>query len=283
MTSPAPTTSLELWPDGPPDGLLQHGQPAYTEAGPGPGNRDILRTHLVSRPCLTLYQPPQGNPSGAAVVVFPGGGYRILAIQHEGTEVAQWLNSLGIAAIVAEYRTSPADATWPPQPGQLEEVLAATLADAQRALRIVRSQAQAWQIDPRRVGVLGFSAGGNLALRLACAGDDSLDSPDGSARPDFSVLAYPAVMRGVPEIPAGMGPTFILNAGDDTLTPVAGAIQLYQALTARDVPAELHVFPTGGHGFGLGAYSGPVDQWPALCARWLQSLWPQPAPQKEAV
>ncbi len=203
-----------------------------------------------------------------AVLVFPGGGYSILAIDKEGTEIAEWLNRLGYSAFVVKYRV-PKDREG-------------AFADGQRAVRLVRQHAREWNIDPKRIGVIGFSAGGHLCARLstdfgrmAYEAVDEADKLD--CRPDFSMLIYPAYLQTkegkiAPELPisAKMPPTFIVQTKDDK-SYVPGTILYDQALKTAGVSSTFHLFDTGGHGYGLRPSANEVSKWPALAEEWLKS------------
>lgn len=272
----AQNLTIPLWPSGAPNAPTNLGpeKDATTEKDNRPAGRPVTRLTNVTSPTLTVYQPPDEKRSGAAVIVFPGGGYRILAIDLEGTEVCEWLNSIGVTAVLVEYRV--------PEPAGVPR-FQAPLQDAQRALGIVRSHAAEWKIDPQRVGVLGFSAGGHLAATLlqntaqrTYTRTDHAD--DANCRPDFAVLVYPAYLsvedKGQ-EIAAevqpgpGMPPLFIVQAEDDK-SFVQGTLLYYRALVSANVPAELHVYETGGHGYGLRPTAAPVTGWPHLVEAWLR-------------
>ncbi len=229
----------------------------------------------VSRPTLTVYSP-RGSNSGAAVVVFPGGGYNVLAIDLEGTEACDWLTSEGITCVLLKYRV-PCVKTGP-----YRECLAA-LQDAQRTLGLVRLHAQEWHIDPRKVGVLGFSAGGHMVAALSTHFAKRLypavDSADSlSCRPDFAVALYPGHLA-IPErgfalnpdirVTSQTPPTFLLHAEDDPVDPVENSLVYYSALRKAGVPAELHVYVKGGHAFGLRRTESPITAWPELVEAWL--------------
>jgi len=275
---PAPGhLTLPLWPNGAPG----------TPANPLPevdtttakdnliAGKPLIRLGNVSTPTLTLYTPRSHN-TGAAVVVFPGGGYRILAIDLEGTDVCDWLNSAGIACVLVKYRV-PDSGPYPKS--------SAALQDAQRALGIVRSHAGEWHIDPRRIGVLGFSAGGHLAAALSTHFDrrlyDPIDAADGfSCRPDFAVIVYPGYLALAdknfapnPDIPVTdqTPPSFIVQAEDDPVH-VENAVVYFLALKNARVPAELHIYAGGGHGYGLRRTALPVTAWPLAVETWLRTL-----------
>jgi acetyl esterase/lipase len=262
---------LLLWPDG------------------APG---AVGTEAVDRPKVTIYLAPSDTATGTAVVVCPGGGYQNLASDHEGRQVALWMNSLGVSAFVLQYRVGPR--YHHPAP----------LLDAQRALRLVRSGAQRFGIDRGRVGIVGFSAGGHLASTAATHFDngnagaaDPIDR-EGS-RPDFVVLGYPVVSLLDPVAHAGsrlrlLGehpdpalveslsnerqvtsrtpPTFLFHTADDPVVPVQNSLLFFEALRAAGVPAELHVFAHGRHGVGPARTDPALSRWPDLCAQWMEGL-----------
>ena len=238
--------------------------------------RRVIRLGHVSDPTIAIYAPAPGNNTGATVLVCPGGGYHILAMDLEGTEVCEWLNSIGVTAVLLKYRV-------PERHGQPR--YAAPLQDAQRALGLVRRRAAELGVDPHRIGVLGFSAGGHLAAALSnnhagrtYAAID--DADEVSCRPDFCVLIYPGylvdeknnnVVR--PELSvnaANTPPTFLAMAEDDPVH-VENALYYYVALKNAKVPAELHVYPSGGHGYGLRRTDKTVTTWPDRVADWLKA------------
>ena len=237
--------------------------------------RPVIRLGNVSDPTLTVYRP-KGKSTGAAVVVFPGGAYSILAIDLEGTEVCDWLTSQGITCVLLKYRV-PDSGPYPKS--------SAALQDAQRALGIVRSHAVEWKLDYHRIGVLGFSAGGHLAAALSNHFDDRLydlvDSADQlSCRPDFTVLVYPAYLT-VPEQNFALDPnlhptdkappTFIVQTEDDPIH-VENALVYYRELKDAKVSAELHIYAQGGHGYGLRRTELPVTEWPQAAETWLRTI-----------
>ena len=240
-----------------------------------PGGRSVIRLGNVSTPTLTLYTPKEKN-TGAAVVVFPGGGYHILAIDLEGTEVCDWLNSLGISCILVKYRV--------PEPGPYP-VSTAPLQDAQRAISLVREHAMEWHIDPHRVGVIGFSAGAHLAAVLSTHFDqriyDPIDAADKqNCRPDFALIIYPAYIASTdqnfapsPDIhpTAQTPPTFLVQAENDPVH-VENAVVYFMELKNAKVPSELHVYAEGGHGYGLRRTALPVTAWPQVAEIWLHTI-----------
>ena len=258
---------------------------------------DIALVSKVQEPGIQVFLPSKRNATRQAVVVCPGGGYSVLAYDWEGTDIAKWLNSHGIAAIVLKYRLPSAASQVEPHE--------APLMDAQRAMRLVRHHAEEWNIDPEQIGVMGFSAGGHLASTLGThydAGDaNSKDSVERfSSRPDFMILGYPVI--SLKEHVAHIGsrnnllgkspseelverfsnelqvtedtpPTFIFHSQDDKGVPVQHSLLFYQALLEANVPVEMHLYPEGGHGYSLGINAeGTFTQWPDACMQWLRDL-----------
>jgi acetyl esterase/lipase len=277
---PAPShTTLNLWPGSIPDPVPTNGPEAdlTTPKDQLIAGRPLLHLGNVSTPTLTLYAS-KSKSTGAAVVVFPGGGYNILAIDLEGTEVCDWLNAKGITCILVKYRV--------PNTGPYITKSPAALEDAQRAVGIVRAHAAEWQIDPARIGVLGFSAGAHLAAALSTHYDKRLypaiDAADQqSCRPDFAVIVYPGYLADTEHSDldkldihptAQTPPTFIVQAEDDTVH-VENSTTYFLALKAAKVPAELHIYAEGGHGYGLRPQANwPVTTWPARVEDWLRTI-----------
>ncbi len=275
---PAPgNVTLSIWPHGAPgaqpnpaDELDTTNTKDHLVAG-----KQVIRLGNVSKPTLTVYSP-KGNNTGAAVVVFPGGGYHILAIDLEGTEVCDWLNSIGVTCILLKYRV-PDSGPYPKS--------SAALQDAQRALGIVRAHADSWHFDPHRVGVLGFSAGGHLAAALSTHFDQRLYGPIDTAdqmscRPDFAVIIYPGYLALAEQnfapnpdihVTDKTPPTFLVQAEDDPVH-VENAIVYFTALKNAKVPAEMHIYEKGGHGYGLRRTDLPITTWPQLAATWLRTF-----------
>ena len=276
MLAAADHLTIPLWPNGAP------GEKATAEAErdtstPNDGavaGRPVIRLSNVTVPNITLYLAPKEKNTGAAVLVFPGGGYRILAYDLEGTEICDWLNSIGVTAVLVKYRVpEPKPAPRYQQP----------LQDAQRAVGIVRSHAKDWQVDPHRIGVLGFSAGGHLSAVLSNTSAErtypTVDEADQtSSRPDFTILIYPAYLsvedKGetlAPEVrPSNQTPpTFIVQAENDKPF-IGGTLLYYRALDDAKASAEMHLYSAGGHGYGLRHTDNPITNWPQLAEAWLR-------------
>lgn len=268
---------MNLWPGTAPG--EQPNQPPEADTTTAKDNliagRPLIRLGHVSVPTLTLY-PARGTNSGAAVVVFPGGGYNILAIDLEGTEVCDWLNSVGVNCVLVKYRV-PGTGPYPKSPAALQ--------DAQRAVGLVREHAAEWKIDPGRIGVLGFSAGGHLTAAVSTHFDqrlyDPVDAADKlSCRPDFAVVVYPGYLALADKNFAANAdinptdktpPTFIVQAEDDPVHVENSTVYFLQLKNAK-VPAELHIYSKGGHGYGLRRTSLPVTNWPAEVDTWLHTI-----------
>ncbi len=269
-------TTLPLWPNGAPEPFHTAGPERNTRTPqdhPAVG-KPFIRLTDVSNPTLTVYSPPTTRNTGAAVLVFPGGGYKMLAWDLEGTEVCSWLNSIGVTCVLVKYRV-PFDDHFPKNPADLE--------DAQQAMLITRSHATDWHIDQHRIGALGFSAGAHLAAVLSNHFDFKAtnDPPtDISARPDFALIIYPGALTDSNDFSkpaAGITassntpPTFLVQAEDDPVH-IENSIVYFLALKNAKVPAELHVFAQGGHGYGLRPSAFPISRWPALANDWLHTI-----------
>lgn len=266
-----------LWPRGAPGGSAPHGPEHDTTqpSSPRVAGRRVIRLTDVSKPTLTIYKP-RNHASRAAVVVFPGGAYRILAMDLEGTEICRWLNSMGVTAALVKYRV-PSPPGLPPYTRPLQ--------DAQRAVGLVRYHAKEWGIDPARIGVIGFSAGGDVAALLSNHFNQRTYPPAGpadaiSCRPDFAILIYPAYLvdaRNLNELAPELQvtrstpPTFLTQTEDDPVH-VENSIYYFLALKRAGVPAEMHIYPAGGHGYGLRRTKEGVTTWPARAESWMRSL-----------
>jgi len=264
---------LDVWPGNAPGEKGDGAPESFAEQKPN--QRVVKRLQNVSKPTITVYRPAKDKDTGAAVLIAPGGGYSILAWDLEGTEVAEYLNSIGVTGIVLKYRV-PRRASDPKEVPPL-----APFQDAQRAMSLVRSKAKEWGIDPNRIGMLGFSAGGHLTARTATNSDsrsyDKIDPVDDvSCRPDFVVLVYPAYLVNkegnlAPEIKIGKNspPCFFAHAYNDGISP-ENSLRMALALKQNNVNAEVHIYSTGGHGFGLRKSEDPCCTWPDRCTEWFK-------------
>jgi len=283
VAAQASNDPIPLWPQTAPGDKGELGEEHdTTKASDGlVAGKTVIRTGNVSRPTITICRPPKEKDTGAAVVVCPGGGYYILAMDLEGTEIVEWLNSIGVTGILLKYRV-PVRAD--------RERYDAPLQDVQRAMGLARKNAKAWGIDPQRLGVMGFSAGGHLSAALSCNYEkrnyEAIDDADQlSSRPDFVMLVYPAYLtlekerdKVSPElkITAQTPPTFIVQSQDDPV-PIDGSLFYYRALKDAKVKVEMHLYPTGGHGYGLRPTAEPITGWPKLAEQWLKnSGWLEP-------
>jgi acetyl esterase/lipase len=282
--------TIPLWPSGKVPNFQKTGEVEKRDTG------DIISVSLVQTPEVSVYLPAKRTATGQAVIICPGGGYGRLAYNWEGTDPARLLSARGIAAIVLKYRLPNSKSNITPH--------LSPLTDAKRAIRIVRANAAKWNIKKDQVGIMGFSAGGHLASTLAThfdAGDtgaaDSIERQ--SSRPDFAVLVYPVISMSKPIMHAGSRnnliganadsslarlysnefqvtnntpPTFLVHATDDKGVPVENSLLFYQALKDNGVPAEMHIYPKGGHGFGLAVGKGYLETWTERLVEWMRSL-----------
>ena len=277
---------IPIWPGAAPDARSMTGPENMQSTGTRSlvADKPWLAVERVSRPTMTVYSP-KGKNTGAAVIVFPGGGYEILAIDLEGTEVCDWLVSKGITCVLLKYRvpaprSAPNWGAYPQSPMALE--------DAQRTIGLVRLHAAEWHIDPHKVGVLGFSAGGHLVAATSVHFDKRLypgiDAADKqSCRPDFAVALYPGhllVKKGSLElnpdiathITAQTPPTFLLQNENDEVDSVWDSLTYYAGLKKAGVPVEFHSYAEGGHAFGLRRTKYPTTAWPQLVETWLGTI-----------
>jgi acetyl esterase/lipase len=276
-----------IWPGTPPD-LVRDPLP---EAG--------ASTH-VSRPTMTVYAP-KGRNTGVAIVVFPGGGYQVLAMDLEGTEICDWLTSRGITCVLLKYRVPNSGPTMLNGRRYYPKVQTA-VQDAQRTLRLVRLHAAQWHVDPHKVGVIGFSAGGHLVVavstRFAERSYPPVDAADAlSCRPDFAIAAYPGhlwahedearatrrqedlTLRPDIRVRPDTPPTFLVQAQDDPVDSIEQSLAYYVALQKAGAPTELHLYAKGGHAFGVRATRLPIGRWPELVEQWLHTIGMLGAPQ----
>ncbi len=251
---------IKLWPDGAPGHMQPHSK----------ATDDFIRTKAgkstitdITEPTITIYRPDK--PNGTSVIVSPGGGYVFLSAVHEGTQVCEWLNTIGVTGILLKYRTPTRDETAPHEK---------PVQDAAKAITIVREHAKEWNLDPNRVGLLGFSAGGNLLAHIAC------DRPAASALPDFGIMIYgggfvdfkePTKLKDGFTVPADAPPMFLASAHDDGQNPTAATV-LYLEYKKLGIPCELHLFTKGGHGFGMRDNKQPINAWPKRCEEWMADM-----------
>lgn len=273
-------TQLPIWPGAIPNAAPVKGAEVsaiVTDSAGRPrlvGGKPWTYVDSVSQPTMTVYSPV-GRSTGAAVVVFPGGGYEILAIDLEGTEACDWLTSTGITCVLLKYRV-PCAVSGPHRDCRT------ALQDAQRTVGLVRFHAARWHIDPHKIGVLGFSAGGHMVAAISTHFVRRLYTPVDSAdatscRPDFAIALYPghlatrADFLSNPDIRVTRRtpPTFLVQARDDPVDPVANSLAYHAALVKAGVPVEMHLYAHGGHAFGLRRTSAPITDWPRLAERWL--------------
>ena len=280
---------LPLWEGDPPN---------YRETGEVTifDTADIVRVRNVQKPDMAIFLPSKKNATGEAVVICPGGGYGILAYDWEGSDIARWLNSAGIAAFVLKYRL----------PGTRSNIVPykSPLMDAQRAMRLVRYHAEKWNIDPGKVGIMGFSAGGHLASTLSThfdSGDPKAEDPveQQSCRPDFSILVYPVIsftreythvgsrenllgkdadpdlvehFSNELQIKEDTPPAILIHSGDDEAVPVENSMVYYHGLQKMGITSELHIYPYGGHGYSLAIGRGHLSTWPDRVVEWIKYI-----------
>ena len=275
---------VEIWPGQVPDESGDIG-PERVRMSPALDRKQVEVTEPtrmitdVTKPTLTIYRPPKEKETGTAILICPGGGYWNLYWQLEGEEVAEWLNSIGVTGIILKYRV-------PRRPGEPEkEPARRPLQDAQRAVSLVRSRAGEWGIHPGRIGIVGFSAGGHLAIATATSYDkrtyEPIDDVDKiSCRPDFAIPVYSGYLKakdkdelapGI-QVPAGTPPVFLAHGGDDIISPPENSVLMYLALKKAGVPAELHVYAGAAHDFGVRKNDHSCSTWTESCTEWLRHL-----------
>jgi len=267
--------TLPLWPNSNPEPTTIIGPEIdpSTDANRIVSGKVTVRVTNVSKPTLSVYLPPKDKNTGAAALVMPGGSYIRLSWNLEGTEVCDWLNSIGMTCLLVKYRV-PETGHYPENVEDLE--------DAQQAMRLSRAHATEWGIDPQRIGAIGFSAGAHLAAALSTHADfQGKNVPTSSidAKPNFQMLLYPGWLNGADgkvnstvKPVADTPPTFLVMAEDDYTAHVENALVYFQALKDAKVPAELHLFTQGGHGFGLRPTDRPISRWPVLAETWLNTI-----------
>lgn len=272
---------IELWPGKAPDEIGNIG-PETVRMSPKFTRKEVEVTEPtrmvtnVTKPTITIYRPAKDKDTGTAMLICPGGGYWNLFYQLEGEEVAAWLNSLGVTGIILKYRV-------PRRPDDVKgEPARRPLQDAQRAVSLVRSKAKEWGINPKGIGMVGFSAGGHLAVATATSFDkrtykpiDDVDKV--SCRPDFAIGVYSGYLKAKDKdglspglrIPAGTPPIFLAHGDADIISDPAHSVIMYLALKRANIPAELHIYATAAHDFGVRAVDHPCATWTQSCARWL--------------
>jgi acetyl esterase/lipase len=275
ISTSAQQPTLLLWPSGNPEPSRVVGPETdpTIDANRIVSGKVTVRVTNVSKPSLTVYSPDPAKNTGAAALVFPGGSYIRLAWNIEGTEVCDWLNSIGMTCVLVKYRV-PEEGHYPENVEDLE--------DAQQAMRLTRAHASEWKIDPNRIGVIGFSAGAHLAVVLSTHPDfQGKNVPQSAmdARPNFQMVIYPGWLSGPdgkvnPSVQPtqALPPTFLIQPENDYTAHVENSLIYFQALKDAKVPAELHLFTQGGHGFGLRPTELPVSRWPSLAETWLHTI-----------
>ena len=276
-----PAPEIKLWPSSVPGD--ENYQPPKLEDKPIERG-DVANVTLVTDPTLTLFKAPTDKANGTAVLICPGGAYNFLAWDKEGLEIAQWMNSLGVTAVILKYRVPRRSKETPH---------AAPLQDAQRGLRLMRQHAEEWGINPKTVGILGFSAGGHLSVMAGVSWKEMTypkqdDADELSCRPDFLIPIYPAYLGGekkagplnpLVQVTNETPPVFMAVTNDDQLRGLNAAL-FYVELKKAGVLSELHIYTKGGHGYGMRPTENPVHTWTQRCEEWLQAMAFIPKPSK---
>ena len=269
--------TIYLWPGETPANPVVHQKEEYVENRSSDQNELGLNRayYNVSKPTMTIFPASKENNSGVAVILFPGGGYSHITFDKEGIDIARLLNKNGISSFVVKYSTIPDD-FQKLEENEQNKIMQTIVADGQRAIRIVRHRAEEWGVNPDKVGVMGFSAGGNLTYRVATNYDAGLegDGPIASqnCKVNFTAPIYPWLPDGVEKVDTETPPMFVVVANDDKTAPADQSIALISALRKNGVPSELHIFTNGGHGFGKGVKGGAVTAWPRLFIEWLKEM-----------
>jgi len=252
--------TVKLWPDGTPGQMLPHSKATENFIRTKAGKSTITD---ITDPTMEVYRPEK--PNGTCVIVAPGGAYIFLSAIHEGTQVCEWLNTLGVTGILLKYRTPTRDEAAPHEK---------PVQDAAKAIALTREHAKEWNLDPSRVGLLGFSAGGNLLAHISC------DRATKTELPNFGIMIYgggfvepkdPTKLKEGFTVPADAPPMFLACAHDDGQNSTAATV-LYLEYKKQNIPAEIHLFTKGGHGFGMRENKQPINAWPQRCAEWMRSM-----------
>lgn len=286
---------IPIWPGTPPDAQPVPGPETVTTGKGLTAGKPVHEVTNVTRPTMTIYSP-HGNHTGAAIVVFPGGGFQMLAIDIGGSEICQWATSIGITCALLKYRVPSVPFNWKCHcyDHGYDAVPTLALQDAQRTIRLLRAHAAKWHIDPHKIGVIGFSAGGLLVAEVSSTFNqqtyEPVDAVDKeSARPDFAMGIYPGHMITHDYLADHAGiapgqpnpnihftdqtpPTFLVQAENDNVDSVNSSLAYFSALHKAGVPAELHIYAKGGHGFGLRRTQDPITAWPKLAETWLHTI-----------
>jgi acetyl esterase/lipase len=270
---------LPIWPGAAPDAIVAAKPESMVHAE---GHGGWQQIHDVSQPTITVY-PPKGQNTRAAVVVFPGGGFRVLAIDLEGTEICDWLTSRGMTCVLLKYRVPGGNHYWNDDcQCRITPKIPRALQDAQRAIKLVRSKARELGVNPAKIGVIGFSAGGYLVAQtsnIVASTYKPVDAVDKlSSRPDFAIALYPGHLCRAGAFDSSIHvtkqtpPTFLVQAWNDPVDPICNSILYASALNRAGVPTEVHFFSKGGHAFGLRDKDHPIAAWPSLVESWLKEV-----------
>jgi len=283
---PSGLKQIPIWPNGAPD-MEGVSQPAerteITKAPDVVAGRPYTVVYDVTSPTMTVF-PPKGRNTGASMVVFPGGGFQLLAMDLEGTEICDWMTAKGMTCVLLKYRVPKSNHSWDKDCDcAITPKVPRALQDAQRTIRLVRAKAKELNLDPNKIGVIGFSAGGYLVAQTSNIFEPAYKPVDAfdklSSRPDFAVALYPGhLCRSGATLDPGLHvtkrtpPTFLLQAWDDPVDDICNSTVYARALDDAGVPAEIHLFAKGGHAFGLRGTEHPVAMWPSLVENWLKEI-----------
>lgn len=282
---PSGLRQIPIWPNGAPDmaDFPRAAESVQLRERPDDASRSYTQVVDVTNPTIAIF-PPQGPNTGVSVIVFPGGGFQILAIDIEGTEICHWITAKGMTCVLLKYRVPKSNHYWDKECRcHITPKVPFALQDAQRTIRLVRAKAKVLSIDPNKIGVIGFSAGGYLVAQTSNIFESTYKPVDAvdelSSRPDFAVALYPGhLCRAGATLDPGLHltkqtpPTFLLQAWDDPVDAICNSTIYARALADAGVPAEVHLFAKGGHAFGLRRNEHPVSAWPSLVENWLREI-----------